>query len=198
VVSPRTPDPKAGGAGLTYLLWQTLGTVQRLTDPHPEDSNRLKNALLESALIDLRAMAGVLKTSPRRSVGKDNRDDVLPTWFEPTDGWLPHHLVTPITQIFDAVSGAVAHLAIKSPEHPGDWPEREALLVVTLGLEALYNAASDTGKDHLRDEHRTLPQVIGEVRSARFEPYESRPAAPNVADLRAVLRTVLPGWDGGT
>jgi hypothetical protein len=149
---------------------------------------------LESALIDLRAITGVLKTSPDRLVTKSNRDDVLPSWFEASDGWFPDHLIDPTKRLFEAVGGAVAHLAIKSAQHPGDWPEREALLVVTLGLEALYNGASDVGKEHLCDEHRTLPQVIADVRGAGFGPYEPSAAAPHVADLRVVLRSVLPGW----
>lgn len=150
----------AGGSAVVYRLWQVAGAVEQLVASEASEDTlydrRVVNALVESALIDLRALIGFLLAEStvegRRVVPKSN--DVRPSWFNSAleDAWSPSApTARALRYFFDAVSGSVAHAPIRiKGRHPGDWPEREALLVVATELERLLVEVGSPGTLRLR------------------------------------------------
>jgi hypothetical protein len=101
---------------------------------------------------------------------------------------------------YDAVSRSVAHAAIEiQGRPPGDWPEREALLVVTAELGRLRDAVGKPGAARLRMRRaasvsagwRTLDDVAADVMALGLGPYTPGPAQRTVATARRRLRKVL-------
>ena len=202
----------AGGAAVVYRLWQVTGAVERLlsheaalaADTTTYDT-RVANALVESTLIDLRALIGFLlaESTVRYGSVKPKSSDVRPSWFNPAlrNRWSPPaSTAKALRYFFDAVSSSVAHASIRIKRRPpGDWPEREALLVVATELDSLHEALGAPGAHLLRmrlprsapQRWRTLVDAVADVHALRLRTYSPSAQDRTVATARRRLREVL-------
>jgi hypothetical protein len=192
-------DRVAGGKAITYRLWQAtgaLGLLMRGESARLTDQRRGENAFVESVLINLRALIGFLLADAKRADGKAWvtvwPTDVKPSWYGPP--WSPSQSrCNALWEFWDVVSNTLAHAAIKFYDHPGDWPEREALFVVSDELRAFMAQLPPGAETLLRSPDRTLVDVLAEVDALGLTPYTPDEAAPKVEEARRLLRAEL-GW----
>ncbi len=199
---------------MTYRLAQ-LATTAALWDEQPWPRSwagwvrlTVTNALTESGLIILRALVGFVLAESNVPKGRvrprDAQGDVRPSWFDPSlrENWSPPEVTAVALRTFyDTASGAVAHAAIRSDEHPGCWPMDEALLVLTGQLRAFHELLSPDMRQPLAMVHpdgrtTTLLSMIESIEGIGLGPYniptDAKPST-DVATCRAALRDVL-GW----
>lgn len=200
---PGAADVAVGGASLTYRLWQAENAISELA------SHRgvVKNALVESALVNLRSLCGFLLVyspkpiapgthpTPRRTYRVGSWDnDVRPHWFGS-----PHlpalDVQGALDAFYDAASNQVAHAVVVTTDLPGDWPAAEALLVIANEFDHFPGASHRhlLSMDDGKGGRRTINDVLAEIRALNLQPYSPGSASDPVRDARTLLRTCL-GW----
>jgi hypothetical protein len=202
VVVPSTRTRSRGGHGVTYTLAQAFNCLvwlERLS-PHDDDDELIpvRSALVESALINLRALVGFLYADPR-GVNKKTKHDVRPSWF--TAGatpWSPRgkRLGETLRLFEEAVGGTAAHTGVRSTAHPGHWPVEEGLLVVSREMRSFHEfLKTDNPKElrRFRTPAGSLEDVLIAIDTLRLHPYKPRKANMSVRRVQRRLRTQL-GW----
>jgi hypothetical protein len=160
----------------------------------------VRNALIQSALVDLRALIGfVLADAPAGPRPKPN--DVRPCWYLQRD-WHPTDKATrdALYDFYNEASSALAHIAIKTTDLPGSWPLHEALLVVTDQLRAFHadliaEAPVEAEPFDSSDGYR-LPQALALVDGLPRELGPADDASAGVQGARDSLRKVLASPTG--
>lgn len=189
--SRRTTGAKA----LAYRLAQVLVTLDQLTVPGLPQ--HLKNACIESALIDLRALVGFLLMDTDIAMMR-KATDVKPSWYMPAGiKWVPRtwRRQTALRAFYEAVGAHLAHAAMTSQAHPGDWPLVEAAIVVAQDLGRLVDQLDALAPAEAKRFERGKSPLRATLASFASRSYaiqqKARRSERSVSRARRLLRSQL-------
>lgn len=180
----------AAASGIAYQLQQAVG-AQMVPLPRPQ---AVSNALLESTIVNLRALVGFLLADapgPPSAIGYDAR----PAWFRGGQPWRPatKRRRDALYKLHRAVSQTAAHTVVATAVHPGIWPIREGIALVGIELGSFHAALAPTEQRRFTSGGHTMPSLVqAAVQLGRYYPTPATASRP-VRTARTQLRREL-GW----